>query len=229
MSRELSQDNIRSLLNSAQQQKHHRSAMITTLMGFVFILNGGLWSYFLIEYIKVAGEQPTLFLIPSAVSAISLGGWRIYTRYLDNQLASLYSELIFYEARLSAPYDFGESGYLIRNVPRVKPILESELQPEKKSKAIAILAESKHIGSRGHDTIEIVTLCFIVLTLVGSLLSLWWIKERLEFPYVTVYFVCLMAIVVGFALVLVSLCSHQRNPSTKLVADILEELRQSQS
>jgi len=233
MSSGLSQDNIKALLTSAQQQRHHWSAMITTLMGFVIVLNGGLWSYFLLEYIRVAGERPTLFLIPSAVSAITLGAWRIYTRYLDDQIASLYSELIFYEASLSVPSNFGTSGYLIKNVPQVKPILESELLPEKKAKAIKMLAEAKRIGNRGHVTIEIATLVFIFLTLVGSLVSLWWVYvypkapfELPELPYLIVYILCLIFILIGIVLVIVALY-NQKNPTTKLVNDTLEEIQKS--
>ena len=225
---ELSEDKIRSLLNSAQQQRRHWSTMIITLMGFVIVLNGGLWSYFLTEYIKGGGAQPTLVLIPSAVSATTFGLWRIYTRSLDKQIAYLYSELVYYEARLAVPHNFGISAYLTRSVPHIETILDSELEPEKKAKAIESLAKAKRIGSRGHARIEKWILNFIVLTLIGSIVALWRVyiyeKATLELPYLIVYIVCLAFIVLGIVLVVIAL-TYQRDPSPKLISAIMKEIQ----
>lgn len=220
MSGQFSEDNARAMLNSAQQERLHWSAMITTLMGFAVLINVGIWSYFLSEYIKLGGALPSYILIASAVSALTLGGWRLYTHYIDNQLAALYPELLLYEAKMSVPSDLGVSGYLIRNVPHIKPILEGKLSDEKRSKAIAFLAESKRIGHRGHRMIDLATLFFIILTLLESLVSLWRVNSFAG----TLYLICFIGIVVGLALTIFALSYYQKNPSTKLIDDTLENL-----
>lgn len=219
MAKELSEQNARALADLRQQERLHWSAMITTLMGFTAVVNVGIWSYFLSEYIKAGGGLPSYVLIGSAVSAITLGGWRLYSRYLDNQIAALYSELVLYEAKMAVPPGLGVAGYLIRNVPNVKPIFDSNLSEKKKSEAIAILSESKNLGSRGHFVIDLVTLCAVIIVFIVSLLSLWHADSFAE----PIYIVCLIGIVGGLALVLIALCCYQRNPSPKLISTVLRK------
>lgn len=218
--KELSEENARALANLRQQERLHWSTMITTLMGFTAVINVGIWSYFLSEYIKVAGALPSYILIGSAISAITLGLWRIYTRYLDSQIAPLYSELMLYEARMSVPPGLGVSGYLARNVPSLRPILEAELSEDKKSKAIADLAKSKNIGSRGHSLLDVATLCLVVILLIGSLVSL----SRVDSFCEPIHVVCLVLVVAGLAFTVTAWRCYQKNPSPKLVEDILQRL-----
>jgi len=236
--RELSLEDVRALLNSAQQQRLHWARTITMLIGFVVVLNAGLWSYFLIEYIKVDGALPSYILVPSAVSVITLGLWRIYTRYIDNHIASLYPELVYYEARLSVPPEMGISGYLIRNVPHIEAIIKRAVPPDKKREAIACLVKRNRVGSRGHDKIERTTLGFITITLIASILSLWRVWDSIKIMLASVelslesvallltifYSACFVGIFLGLALVLFAKLSNQRNPEEGLVKKILKEL-----
>jgi hypothetical protein len=220
MTKKLSEVNARALANLTQQQRLHWSTMITTLMGFTAVINVGIWSYFLSEYINVAGGLPSYILIGSAVSSVTLGLWRIYSRYIDNQIAALYPELVLYEARMTAPLDLGTSGYLVRNVPNLKPIFEAKLTEEKRSKAIAMLVESKSIGNRGHKVLDLATLSVVIILFIGTLLSLW----RVSFLMNPIYIICLIGIVSGLVLVIVALCHYQSNPSPELVEDVLQKL-----
>ena len=219
-----SNDTIPAMLNSSQQQRLHWSAMITTLMGFVIVLNGGLWTYFVIEYIKVVGAQPTLIIVPSVVSSITLGLWRIYTRYLDTEIVSLYPEIIFYEASLSVPRDFGLSGYLIRKVSPVSTIICSRYSPMNKARVIRNLVKAKRIGNRGHARIDQITLSFIGLTLIASIGSLWWVYSHspLETQYCVIYIILVCFIIAGLSFVIIAMQCFQKNPSVKLIQEIIK-------
>lgn len=225
-------DNILSLLNLAQQQSMHWSTMITTLMGFIIVLNGALWSYFLIEYITGDATQPTLMCIPSAISAVTLGLWRLYTRYLDNQIAHLYSEILYYEVMLSTPHNSGVSGYLCRHVPFIESIITSKLEPLKKAEAIESLAKAKRIGNRGHALIDLGVLGFIVFTLVASVFAFWWVfihkGNNLELYNGLGYVVCLILILFGILLVFFAL-HNQRNPSRDLITKVISDAQEIES
>jgi len=222
-------DNFRVLMESAQNQRRHWSAMMTNIMGFFIALFGGIWIYFLFEYLKDAGARPSYLLIPSGISAIILGLWRAYARYLDNRIADTYPELIFYEASLSCPCNFGVTGYLNKNVPNIKPIIQGNFSPEKKANAISILAESKHIGERGNRTIEYICASFILITLIASLGSIWWIRDTLQSQFLILYIICLGLIVLGLIITLISIFSNQKDPSEKLVKEIIDGLNNEDS
>ena len=225
MPRQLSEPNARALLSWAQQERLHRSTMITTVMGFIVIINVAMWSYFLPQYIAYGGGSPTYILIPSFVSAITLAGWRHYTHLLDNQIARLYSELVYYQARLSIPPNFGIGGYLVNNVKHLEGIIDGGLSATNKSKAIEILVKSKRIGRRGQSLIDSFTSIFIAVTLIISLISLCRVASTIEEQFVPLYIVLLSGIVVGLALAIAPLACYHRNPSEKDVNKALEELK----
>jgi len=92
----------------------------------------------------------------STISIVLLVLWRWYTRYLDNGIANLYPELIFFEGKLSCPPQYATSSYLKRNLGSAGDLLDP-LSFEQKSQVVAQLVKEKRIGDRGHAVINWLT------------------------------------------------------------------------
>ena len=215
-------DDARALLQSAQQLRTHWSGVIVTHIGYAIMINVAIWSYFLKSYfdsLAVPGKaQPSYIVIAAALSAILLGLWRLYTRYIDNHIAGLYPDFLLYEGTLSVPSDHGTSGYLIRAIPRVKPILE--LTPEQKLKGIKILVESKRIGRRGHLAIDV---CVFFILLGMSAVS-FLLRDELQ---CSVAIACFIGIGIGFLCFVIGFFRYQRNPSKGFIEKIQAKLKKN--
>ena len=163
------------MLQSTQQLRTHWSGVIVNLINYVILLNIGIWSYFGKAYIDSldvsCNAQPLYIVIASFLSSISLLLWRLYTHYLDHQIARLYPDFLFYEEELSVPYDYGIRKYLIKNVPNLKCVfLDNHLKFQEKLEAISILVEKKRIGNRGHKKFNVGVLVLMFAMLVLSVL-----------------------------------------------------------
>ena len=223
----LKPDDARTLLQSTQQLRIHWSGVITTHIGYAIMINVAIWSYFLKSYIDslaVPSEaQPLYILLATAISAITLGAWRLYTHHIDNHIAGLYPDFLLYEGILSVPSDHGTSGYLIRAVPRVDLILLSnDLTTEQKLEGISTLVKSKRIGRRGHLAIDLFTLV-VILGMLAVSLSL---RSELQ-SLLTI--ACFTGICIGFLFILIGLFSYQRDPSKKFIEQVLSELKRKEN
>jgi len=200
----------RALLQSTQQLRTHWSGAIITLLGYVAVANAAIWSYFLKAYVD--SSQPLYIAVASAGSSMSLALWRYYVRQLDDFIAALYPEFLFYEGILSVPNNYSTTRYLIKAVPNVHTILEnSKLNQEQKCDAISNLVESKRIGIRGHLKFEIMVLSLIVL-MFGACVYL---SRHHLMAFRTD--VCLFVILVALCITLYELFTFQRNPDDKAV------------
>jgi len=213
-------EDARALLQSTQQLRIHWSGVINTHIGYVITINVAIWSYFLKSYID--SSNPKHIVIAAAISAITLGLWRLYTHYIDNHIAGLYPDLLLYESILSVPPNHGTSGYLIRAVPEVKRILDSDLTTEQKIKGISKLVNSKRIGTRGHLVFDCLALILVILLGIAAGIA----ASSSQNCLLAIFFLIIMAFV--FVLILIGLCFYQRKPSEKLIEEILSELKENE-
>ncbi len=165
----LKPEDARALLQSTQQLRVHWSGVITTHIGYAVTLTVAIWGYFLKSYLD-NGRPAHILLVAAALSTIVLVLWRLYAHYLDNALAYLYPELLLYESKLGVQPDYGIIAFLTKAVPKLKPILldKDKLTAEKKVQVVLKLVEKRKIGYRGHLTIDIIVLAFILVTLFAG-------------------------------------------------------------
>lgn len=222
---QIPEDNAITLLNSSQQQRWHWSTMISTVMGFAITINIAVWSYFLASYIGSGGSRPAYFLVGAAISAITVATWRLYTRYLDNNIARLFPEILLFEKKLKVPETMGISGYLAETQKELKKLLfDKKLLPEEKVQSLQILASKKQIGFRGHLKLEILSIIYIFILIVLSGLVLWYVRNSfglclykmgndLELNYnLILYIACMLIILVSLVLMFVSIFCFQKAP-----------------
>ena len=216
-------DDARALLQSTQQLRTHWSSVITTHIGYVIVIIVAIWSYFLKSYIDsltVPSEaQPLYIVLAAALSAITLGMWRLYTHYIDHHIAGLYPDFLLYEGMLSVPSDHGTSGYLIRAVPGVDLILlDNDLTSKQKSEGISTLVKLKRIGGRGHLAIDFFTL----IVIIGMFAVSHSLRSASQSSLVDA---CFIAIYIGFFFIIIVLFFYQRNPSKRSIEEVLSKLK----
>lgn len=204
----ISEENARALYAAVVQQRQHWAVMINTMMGFAVTINAGVWAYLFAEYIRSGGSRPAFILTGGAISAITIVGWRLYTRYLDHNVARLYSDILYYEMILGVPDDMGISNYLINEDPKAKEMLINKtLSSAEKVKAIKCLYEEKQLGSRGHHIFETLSYVYIVILIVIEIIALlgcWtairfsslqdWINDFAYFACLVITIVCLLVL-----------------------------------
>lgn len=219
-------ENARALLQTTQSLRTHWSSSIVTLIGYAVVLNVAIWSYFLKAYVDSltpsAYEQPLFIGVASAISSIVIMLWRLYTRYIDNHIAGLYSDFLLCEGVLSIPTNSGTSGYLMRAVPIVNRFLaDNNLTREQKLKGISSLISSKRIGRRGHFWFDV---CSLVLILIMAVVSA--VVLRNQFQQL-IAIACFVGIGASFILTLFEFFFYQREPSKKLVDGMIVELKET--
>jgi len=203
MSNAIQKEDARALLQSTQNLRLAWSSALTSLIGYTMIANVAIWSYFLKAYVDALNSnlntQSNYIIIAASVSSILIGLWRLYTRYIDNQIANLYPDFLLYEGTLSVPPDHGSCGYLIRNVPNVDLILNANINLDKKINGIKELVERKCIGNRGHILFDIFAIVIIVMLLAASII----IRLTKIQSLLTIF--CLAGISIGLLLVLLGI------------------------
>jgi hypothetical protein len=195
-------------------------------MGYAIVLNVGIWSYFLKAYVDSSAmpgrEQPLYIGVASALSSIAIMLWRLYTRYVDNYIAGLYPDFLFFEGVLSTPTTSGTSRYLMKAVPIVSRILtNSGLTPEQKLKGISRLVSLKHIGRRGHFWLDFCSLMLILIMAVASAVVL---RSQFQQP---IAITCFVGIGVGLIFTLFEFFYYQREPDAGLVDRIIVDLKRT--
>ena len=222
------------LLQNAQAQRHHWSSMINSMNGFLVVVLVGIWAYFIPAYIQSFnntnnGGFPAYLFVGSAISALTLGIWRIYARYIDGKIAGLFPGIFLYEQRLGTSKFDGISGYLHENKQLRKIIDDADMSLTRKTDVLRKIVEKKKIGNRKHLLLDIaatlMTFCMIILTIVSRLYvivtsqNVGW-KEALPKIYIPIdvqtilYIICTVCMVFGFiAVAFIAPLSFQRNPS----------------
>lgn len=143
---------IRALYAATIQRREHLATMINTIMGFAVTINAVVLTL-IADFIGTNGFHPGFIFVGGALAAATVAGWRLYTRYLDDNIASLYSEIFYYEIKLGIPKNMGIDKYL-RKYGNVKYESLDKNTIEK-------LYEEKQLGSRGHRKIEQLSLAYV--------------------------------------------------------------------
>src|SRR5262245_15693588 len=89
----LSDENARQLLTLAYQQRVHWSHVITLHLTVVLTVVVGIWSYFLkavVDAMTSDGQSALYIVIAASFSSLLVSLWRLYAKYLDNNIAGLY-------------------------------------------------------------------------------------------------------------------------------------------
>ncbi len=217
----MEKSDAQAMLASTQQLRTHWSGVITSHLGLSLTINVAIWSYFIAAYVDSGSgsdENPVFILVPSALSAVLLGLWRLYTRHIDDHLANLYPDLLLCEGVLCVPIERGTSGYLAKAVPNTKALLTSaELSIEKRIKGVEELAAKKKIGDRGHKRIDL----FALLVIAGiSFLSILVIADSGEKSHI--YF--LLGNAFGIYFLVMALTRFQQNPEICFIKNIVNKI-----
>ncbi len=169
------------LLQSAQSLRQHWSGVQSSLINYATIVNVGIWTYLLIQYMKPEYEIIHI-MIAATISSVTLVIWRVYTHYVnDDHISVLYPELVYYESVLHGDSDYGTMGYLKKSPLSgiiTKPeghtfiTIFSESDANQRAKAIKYLVNKKCLGLRGHLPSDIITFIVIGTTFMFLLSNL---------------------------------------------------------
>ncbi len=175
MSDDLDVNKAQTLLKSAHDLRMHWSGHIIQIMYFTIIALLAVWTLnaqvYMQEYNSVGFWYHAYLANAAVVSIVLLIIWRLYTKRLDNGIAHLYPELIYFEGILSCPSEYGTNAYLERNLGKAGEKLNSITDFKIKADVVKQLVDKKRIGGRLHNYINwtvlvIIAICvFIVLGL----------------------------------------------------------------
>jgi len=209
------------MLSSTQQLRTHWSGVITSHLGLSLTINVAIWSYFITAYLDSIKENDfnhLFILVASAISAILLGLWRLYTRHIDDHLANLYPDFLLCEGVIGMPFERGTGGYLAKAVENAKPLLKStKINLEDRVKGVEKLVTAKRIGDRGHRIIDLVALVVTIIIFILSFIIILGSGVKSHW-----YF--LIANSLGIIFIVLSLTCFQRNPKNCLVQSIIDQL-----
>lgn len=246
----LSVENARSLVNTVEQRKQHLSSAIHNLNWLAVTLIAGVWTFFLDGFLKhspfvnpnISAEnaQPFAFsyiITAAGISSVILLLWRLYVRYLDNQISAIYPEILRYEKRLGVSADDGTSKYLTESNETLKNVLPT-LGETQQIELVRQLVHDGHIGRRGTIFID----CLVIgafVTFLGTLtVDLIFLNVNQQFE--GLFNICdinrlpiILSKILGYLAIIVSFLSHlyitffkfQRGLGEKHVDKILPSLK----
>jgi hypothetical protein len=238
MTIDLDVNKAQALLKSAQELRTHWSGLINNVMNFAIVTNVAVWTLFIQAYIWDFRETQywvhSYLVLASTISIVLLALWRSYTAYLDNSIAHLYPELIYFEGKLSCPPEYGTSAYLKRNLGSAADFLDTMQNVEHKAKVVAQLVDKKLIGGRGHDKINLLVLIVIfILALIIFVFGIFGFPKigagageqgvvRTELKVLCGFFsIC------GIVCMAILLTRWQRKPCKQQVQEIVDQVTKS--
>lgn len=239
------EDNAGRLLSIAEQRREHLSTAIAALNGLAVTIIVGVWTFFLKSFldtssflnpaITAADSQTFAFsyvVAAAGLSAIVLGLWRLYVRYIDDEIANIYPEIMRYEQILGVDSGAGIQRSILRQPP-IRAIFANS-SPEQRQQTVAQLVKDRRIGRRGHgviDTIVFVTLFVFVMAILGdvwlqfsnqTLSKMVSVSEILSYPLLGLKWVGYVLTAAGSALCFYAFFRFQRNPTE---ADVTRAVR----
>jgi len=213
--------NIRTLLNLAEQHRLRWSTLIYAILGFIIAANIGVIGYFITAYIHEPAH-PAFLLIGSAISSILTGAWRLYSHYVDNNIANLYPEIFYYESTIGIPNQFGITRYLNDNVKNISVLFSSSITNEQKCAVLRMLSLSKNIGRRGHLGFDIACILWTSSLLIACPISLLLVNRPIGLDYMLFFLCCTIITAFGLGLAIWALCISQKNPSSKIIKEAIQ-------
>jgi hypothetical protein len=246
---QLSEESARTLLGVAEQRREHLSTAIRALNGLALTIVVGLWTFFLKSFLDASSfvnpaivpeySQPFAFsyvVMAAGLSAIVLGLWRLYVRYIDDEIANIYPEIMSYEQVLGV----GSSAGIQRSILKQRYIraVFAQLYQTERQQLVARLVEDRRIGRRGHDVIDTIVFVALFLFVVAILGDVYiqlinhtlnkmvsW-SEILSNPLLALKWVGYFLIGVGSLVCIYAFFRFQRNPTQADVIDALSRVRQ---
>ena len=221
------EDNIRAHLAIASQQRASMTGSMINLHGFVVGANAVIWSSLIVAYISVGARLPSYVFLGTVVSALSIGLWRLYVHYLDNQITHLYPEIVLYECLSSVTnHPTGVRAHLVWNCPILNNIFTSGLSPEQQADIVKTLVRQRSIGNRGHRLFDVIAVITILVLICFSI----WSVEYINADWKWYYFAALAVITFGLALVKIAYCKGQKNPRNEnTVSDLIKNIDNSKT
>jgi hypothetical protein len=215
----ITEEGAAAFLQSTQRLRCHWSHIIILFNGYAITLNTVVWSYLMRAYVDRA--DPTYPMLAAAVSGITLGLWRVYAHYLDNNIAGLYADLMLCEDVLGFPGEHGTTAYLARRPGPLKGLLENaDLSAEQKRRAVKELHHRRRLGYRGHKAFDLIVLCILILFAALLSANLWGLIPGRAPCWARA--ASTIGVLAGFVSTLWAKLSFQRDPSRKDVKDVTQ-------
>ncbi len=207
----MNSDNARVLLQSTQSVRTLWAGAISRDFVYAVAVNAAIWTYFLKGYVESFSTNPSeafsYLAVAAGLSSLILGLWRVFTRHTYDRIAGLYPDLLVCEQILGLEPKQGTAGYLRRTIPRLSRILSGEeLNLKQKSEAVAFLVRKKSMGRLSHVVTESIVIAIIIAMFVLCVS----IYSKIQLPLAVG---SIIAIILGFLLLVFSMLSFQRYPS----------------
>jgi hypothetical protein len=242
-------DNAGRLLSIAEQRREHLSTFITALNGLAITIVVGIWTFFLKSF-----SDTSAFLNPAAkpedfqafaysyvvaaagLSALVLGLWRLYARYIDDEIANIYPEIMSYEQVLGVGSYGGIQKYILKQ-PQIS-IAFAQLYPKQRQQLVKHLVEDRRIGRRGHGVIYaivFVALFIFIAAILGdvfvqldnqTLNKMVSINEIQNNPLLVLKWIGYILMAVGSLVCVYAFFHFQRNPTREYVNRIVGKVRE---
>lgn len=231
-------DSARALLTSTQALRTHWSGLIINLMYLVILLNLANWTIFMQMYFSVFRENGvwdhSYIAFASTITVVSLTFWRWHTKQIDDGIARLYPEFIYFEGALSCPPQFATSRYLQQ--PRALGDAGEFLQRDtltygQKAEVLGTLVDKRLVGARLHDKINWFALSVtVIMTIIIFGLGIFGLFQigggameqgiiRPELKWICGTLSILSIVLLGRIIV-----KRQRTPSKRQVEDIIKTI-----
>jgi hypothetical protein len=149
-------ENLRSILVVAYERVNHLSTVNqtnTTIFGAILI---GLFAIFWQDLFILAMISVPLIMI-----------WRIYARYIDNDIIRQYGKIISCEKDLLMPEKVSLMNALIEGFPHYRKNEYSDLSEEEKFDQFIYLIKTKQISHRQHDYFDLIAVIGIFFYLIA--------------------------------------------------------------
>jgi len=211
----MNSENARVLLQSTQSVRTLWAGAISRDFVYAVALIAAIWTYFLKSYVESFSTNPSeafsYLAVAAGLSSLILGLWRVFTRHTYDRIAGLYPDLLVCEQILGLEPKQGTAGYLRRTIPRLSRILSGEeLNLKQKSEAVAFLVRKKSMGRLSHVVTESIVIAIIIAMFVLCVS----IYSKIQLPLAVG---SIIAIILGFLLLVFSMLSFQRYPSQALI------------
>jgi hypothetical protein len=174
-------ENLRVFYQSAQQRRIHLSQVTVTMIGYAVTLNVAIWGFLGKGYVDLLGAVssrqekigPWYLFIAAVLSSIVVILWRLYTQYLDHQIArGVYPKLVFCEHQLSIPEELNMWDEFLEKRKKQIGQLRTELEgmcAQQKHAFFSKLSGMRRSGDRGHKPFNSAALVYVLCVWTVSL------------------------------------------------------------
>jgi hypothetical protein len=162
------------------------SNYIINIAGFTFALLGVIVTVFGNQYFHVYPLQKGyIFMLAAFLCSLTLGMWRWFTHIIDNDIAALYPNMIFYEDIISLEIK-GPTHKHLETIPNINKIILENITPNERREKLEKLFLKRRMGSRGHGELDwIAFILLIIIIAISIIYTAFWDMTR-PFSYFNV-------------------------------------------